>query len=457
MNKYSISKNLFGTLLFKADVFFYFIIKDEKEKILDSTLTEKSYSRLDQLKTTIKSLGPGILMATAAIGGSHLVASTQAGARFGWSLALLILIVNLFKYPFFRAGISYTMTTGKTLQNGYAEMGKGYIGLAFFLNIFSAVVNSSALTLFSASLLGCFLQCNISLSILSLIVLGVSLLIVLGGHFVILNKVSKFIMVVLAISTLLTMFIALNNGAVAPAGYVSPSPWTIASIGFLVVTMGWMPAPIEISCISSLWLAKQCSEEEVTPETALFDFNLGYLTTAVLALVFLALGALVLHGSGQKLASGGIGFSHQLVSIYADTIGEWSRYLISLVAFFCIFGSTITVIDGYSRALAEGMQLLRGKEEYSETNLTCWVLFVSFACVAILLFFKGALLVMLGFAMTMAFMTTPIFAWLNHHLVQKVEMPDILKPGKVMVALSYIGLIYLFGFLALFIWWKWIM
>ena len=41
----------------------------------------------------LQALGPGILLATAAIGGSHIVASTQAGALFGWQLALLILLV----------------------------------------------------------------------------------------------------------------------------------------------------------------------------------------------------------------------------------------------------------------------------------------------------------------------------------------------------------------------------
>ncbi|MDY6888970.1 MAG: divalent metal cation transporter, partial [Pseudomonadota bacterium] len=50
-------------------------------------------------KSRLGALGPGILMATAAIGGSHLVASTQAGALFGWQLFWLILVVNVLKYP----------------------------------------------------------------------------------------------------------------------------------------------------------------------------------------------------------------------------------------------------------------------------------------------------------------------------------------------------------------------
>ena len=52
-------------------------------------------------KSRLGALGPGILMATAAIGGSHLVASTQAGALFGWQLFWLIVVVNVLKYPFF--------------------------------------------------------------------------------------------------------------------------------------------------------------------------------------------------------------------------------------------------------------------------------------------------------------------------------------------------------------------
>ena len=40
-----------------------------------------------------KAFGPGILMASAAIGGSHIVASTQAGALYGWQLAVIVILV----------------------------------------------------------------------------------------------------------------------------------------------------------------------------------------------------------------------------------------------------------------------------------------------------------------------------------------------------------------------------
>ncbi|MGL5110828.1 MAG: divalent metal cation transporter, partial [Vibrio ordalii] len=90
---------------------------------MEHSVPYQSAKRLT-LPQLLRSLGPGIMMAAAAVGGSHLVASTQAGAIYGWQLAGLILLVNLLKYPFFKAGIQYTMGTGKSLVQGYAHLGR---------------------------------------------------------------------------------------------------------------------------------------------------------------------------------------------------------------------------------------------------------------------------------------------------------------------------------------------
>ncbi|CAM3895607.1 hypothetical protein VA7868_01153 [Vibrio aerogenes CECT 7868] len=409
------------------------------------------------LSRLMKSLGPGIMMAAAAVGGSHLVASTKAGAIYGWQLALLILLVNLFKYPFFRAGIQYTMGTQKSLVQGYAGLGRFYLWIFMILTAISSVINTAALTLFSASLLGYFVPFELSGTILSAVVVATCLMILLAGHYKALDSMSKIIMTVLTITTLLAVIIAFGHPAETLPDAPSPSPWTLAAIGFLVVTMGWMPAPIEISTITSVWLKKQCQQQEVSAKSALFDFNVGYIGTAILAIIFLALGALLLHGTGTELSKSGIGFTHQLVGMYASTIGEWSRYLIAVVAFFCIFGSTITVIDGYSRVIDESYQLLRQQNQQQpdeKSNLVFWMLCVSVCALSILFFAKSALIPMLNFAMIMAFITTPFFALLNYILVTKTPLPEPLAVGPKLKYLSITGLIYLFGFLGIFIWWK---
>lgn len=411
----------------------------------------------NKIKSVVNSLGPGIMMATAAVGGSHLVASTKAGAIYGWQLAGLILLVNLFKYPFFRAGVQYTMGTGNSLIHGYAKMGDSYLYLFTLLTAISAVVNTAALGIFSASLLGYFLPFDLSLPVLSAIVFSACLAILLRGHYKALDGLSKIIMTVLAITTITAVIIAATQVQSVPAEFTAPSAWNVAAIGFIVITMGWMPAPIEISCLTSLWLKRQQREQIVTNKSALFDFNVGYIVTALLAIVFLALGSLVLHGQPTSLAASGIAFSHQLVGMYASTIGEWSRYLIAVIAFFCIFGSTITVIDGYARALAEAKSKLNNINSQDEAKHNLFMLGISGCAMAVILFFVSSLMAMLNFAMILAFMTTPIFALINYRLVVNTTLPKELMLSKKMKVLSWVGLTYLFGFLALFIWWKWLM
>ena len=404
-------------------------------------------------------------MATAAVGGSHLVASTQAGAKFGWQLAILILVVNILKYPFFRAGVSYTISTQNTLQQGYLSMGKRYLTSALCLNMLASVVNAAALLLFAASLLSYFVPFDIAITFSSSLVLGLILVILLAGHFEGLDNIAKGIMGVLVVATIAVFVVALVGYTPVTPKETPPSPWTLATLGFLVVTMGWMPAPIEISSITSLWLKRQCKDKAVTPRSALFDFNLGYGVTVLLAMLFLGLGALVLYSSGTPLATSGIGFSHQLISMYSATIGEWAHGLIALVAFLCIFGSALTVYDGYARVVAEGISLLLPKKageaansEKGPQNALVTVVLLTMAAIsfAIVLFFKSALLAMLGFAMTLAFVTTPVFAWLNHRLVARSQLHEYAAPSKWITTISYLGLIYLFGFLLVFVWWKWL-
>lgn len=325
------------------------------------------------------------------------------------------------------------------------------------LSVFSGIVNTAALLMFSASLLGYFIPFELSMPTLSALILITCLVILLAGHYRALDVLSKTIMAVLTLATLTAVFIAATNPAPVTIATQAPSPWNIAAIGFIVVTMGWMPAPIEISSLTSMWLKSQRKQQSVTPQSALFDFNVGYIGTAILAIVFLALGSLVLHGTGVELSKSGVGFSHQLVSLYASTIGEWSRYLIAVIAFFCIFGSTITVIDGYSRVIAESQRLLNNRVQQSPRIFQSWMFLVSASALAIIIFWASALMPMLDFAMVMAFMTTPVFALLNYVLVTRTPLPEALQVGPKLKALSLFGLIYLFGFLALFIWWKWLM
>ena len=400
-------------------------------------------------KSHLGALGPGILMATAAIGGSHLVASTQAGALFGWQLFWLILAVNVLKYPFFRFGMEYTLATKNSLVEGYKNKGPVYFYSFIGLNILAAVVNTAGVLLLTASLLHYALPVVIEVTLLCWILLGVCLAILLLGHFKALDSVAKGIMGLLTLATVIALVIAFSNGPMAPADYIGPSPYELAMLSFMVALMGWMPAPIEISALSSLWLKEKQTQQTVTKSQGLFDFNVGYWLTACLALVFFSLGVLVQYGQSSSIELGGVAFAKQLIDMYALTIGEWARPLVSAIAFLCMFGTTLTVLDGYARTLNESHKLLGFGQ--SKHSLNIWLILQALAGMAVILFFKSALGSMLTFAMTLAFVTTPVFAWLNFSLVRS---EPAIKHSALLRSLTWLGLVYLVGFAVVFVVWK---
>lgn len=160
----------------------------------------------------LKYLGPGILLAGAAIGGSHLVASTQAGAKYGWSLLGILFLVNLFKYPFFKYAQKYTAATGETILEGYLRIGRGYLMLFFILSIITGFINIAGVSMITGSLAMNFGFTGISVPVISGIIMGICLLIVLIGGFSALRHFGRIVVAILGISTLTAMLISIING-----------------------------------------------------------------------------------------------------------------------------------------------------------------------------------------------------------------------------------------------------
>ncbi len=133
--------------------------------------------------------------------------------------------------------------------------------------------------------------------------------------------------------------------------------------------------------------------------------------------------------------------------MYESSFGAWSRLLIAFIAFLCIFGTTITVIDGYSRANNETMRLLFGRKEASQKALNVWMVFTSIIGIIIVLLFAGDVATLMRFAMIASFLTTPVYAYLNYSLVNNKEH----KLSIWLNWLSIFGLIYLAGFATFFL------
>lgn len=189
-------------------------------------------------KLTWRSFGPGILMASAAIGGSHLVASTQAGALYGWQLAIMIILANFFKYPFYRFGTEYAYSTGSSLVAGYAKISRIYLWAFFVLCTISGIISTGAVALLCAVILGQILPWELSTLELSCIVMVTSGILLVAGHYRLLDGLTKWIIALLTVATVVAVFIAAGKPSAISADFIPASPWNLAALGFIVALMG---------------------------------------------------------------------------------------------------------------------------------------------------------------------------------------------------------------------------
>ena len=413
------------------------------------TQTDSAAQSASSWQSRLRALGPGILLASAAVGGSHLIASTQAGALYGWQLAVIIVLANLLKYPFFRFSAHYPLDTGKSLLEGYTEKSRLYLWVVAALTVFSATISTGAVALLSAVILKNALPAlPLSVNALSVVVMAATLLILLFGHFRALDRITKLIMISLTLATVAAVAIAASRGAQMLPDFIEPSPWNMASLGFIIALMGWMPAPMEVTAINSMWVTAKQKLEPTNYKDAMFDFNVGFIVSAVLALIFLALGVLVQHGNGEEVKLTGGAYVGQLIDMYARTIGDWSRLLVAFIAFACMFGTTLTVADGYGRINAEALRLIVRQKQRSTRSVTLWTCWSVFSGLALILWFNSALAELLKFAMISAFLTAPVFAWLNYRLVRGTHKHAV---SPLMNVWSIVGLVYLAGFAVLFL------
>ena len=395
------------------------------------------------MKIKLSRLGPGLLFAGAAIGVSHLVQSTRAGADFGWGLLWALLLINLFKYPFFQYGPRYAQATGETLLDGYYKLGKGYLWAYFFVNIATMFTIQSAVTVVTAGLASKLFGITSNIvywSIMITVFCGVLLII---GRYQLLDKFIKIIIISLAISSVLAVTIAfVKNDNSLSFQQVFPEG---TGLLFLIAFLGWMPAPLDISIWHSIWtLEKNKSQQnKTTLKESLFDFNVGYIATTFLAICFVGLGALVMFDSELEFSSKGGVFAGQLIELYTSNLGEAAYGLIAIAAFSTMLSTTITTLDASPRAMSKTIQLLFNR---LKSSYFLWLLILSIGTIAIFLFLLSEMGKLVQIATVLSFITAPLYAFLNYRLVISKQMPEKFRPNKELRILSIIGLLFLSGF-----------
>ena len=403
----------------------------------------------------VKKLGPGLLYAGAAIGVSHIVQSTKAGAIYGFILILGIVLAHIFKYQFFEMGPRYAIATGESLVGGFKKLGNWAIWLVLILTATTMFAIQGAVTAVTAGIANKLFGLTQPEWVTSALLLFVCAGILIVGRFNVLDKIMKVIMVTLAVTTVMAVIASFFADVPKDPNFIRAMDLTNGSedIAFLIAFIGWMPAPLDIAIWHSLWSIEALKTKSIGLRSALFDFKVGYWGTAILALCFLTLGANVIYGTGTTLAANGTVYAGQLIDIYTNSLGQWSYYIIGIAAFTTMFSTTLTCLDAQPRVIAAIYPLIQSRdieEVRSERSYQVVLGVLIIGTIIVLSTFVENMKQIVTVATTISFLTAPVIGTLFMWVARKLKGKH--KITTKMVFLGWTGVVFLTALSLYYLW-----
>lgn len=398
-----------------------------------------------------RSLGPGMIMAATAIGASHIVLSPVAGARFGYELIWLVLFSHFFKYPAFEFGPRFAIAKGQSLIQGFQSV-PGPRNWALY--VFLTTTTLQGLTILTGII-------SITASIV-FVTIGIlpfpAWIAVLGLLVVILHKTgkypalefgSKIMLAVLAATTLLAFITAPPKASDLFMMFTPSIP--LGSTLLISSILGLMPTGVNVAIWHSLWALEHRSKWEQTTKNkveilkmGLLDFRIGYWLSAVLAIMFMSLGANLLRPRG--ITPDGVNVALTLSGIYTEMLGPWMFPVFMLAAFFATFSTVYSVMDGFPRAFSTILRRLFPENLFlkNPANYAYWIFMAvifTFSIVVNTLVPNPVLLASLVGVLSL--IIAPVLYSLNYYCVTRLIDDESMRPSRLKRIWALAGILFM--------------
>lgn len=393
-----------------------------------------------------RAAGPGLVFSGSAIGVSHLVQSTRAGAMFGLALVVVIVLINFLKYPAFRFGMDYAHATRRTIIGGYRELGVWAVILYAVTSLTIAPIGLAAVSATTAAILAAVTGLDLPILLLAVMAIGATLMLLMIGGYGWLDRVNKLLIAFLTVATIAASAIALPRVQLPS---LTNFEWTADPLAllFVVALAGFMPSPIGQSVQVSLWTLKSQEKEEerdrLPVKTMRAGFLGSYLLTGFLAVCFCVMGAGVMHSGNVAPESGAADLAAQIINLYRETLGPIPAYLAAIAA-LCVMATTmIASFDGAARGFGAVHQEYLGNVggRASERSYAVFLGLIAALTVLILASMMQSFSVFIDLVTSIYFVVGPVIALLNHLVITRCDMPDDARPSRAIRLLSLSGIV----------------
>lgn len=337
--------------------------------------------------STIRQLGPGLLLTGSIVGSGELIATTRLGAEVGFVVLWLILLSCAVKVPVQSELGRHAIATGQTTFVAFNKVPGPRFRVTWL------VWGSLLLLLWSTMQVGgIFGTMSLSLDlifpafgntawliILTLVGMGLGLV----GQYMTLERITTILVALFTFTTLASALLLFwTPYAVSPRELVDGLRFALPPDGAVTAfaVFGITGVGASELLLYPYWCVEKGYARAAGPRDGSpawreraqgwigvmkKDVWLCMVIYTLATLAFFFLGAAVLHAQG--LVPEGFGTVQILSGMYTETLGNWAFYLFAVGAFVVLFSTYFVTIVGQSRMLADALSVL-GFVTYARPN-----------------------------------------------------------------------------------------
>ncbi|MFF7448752.1 MULTISPECIES: Nramp family divalent metal transporter [unclassified Streptomyces] len=317
-------------------------------------------------KSSWKYIGPGIVVAATGVGAGDLVATLIAGSNFGYTLLWAAVIGCLVKISLAEAAGRWHLSTGRTLFDGWASLGRWTTWFfVVYVVIWGFVYGAAAMSSSALPLQALFPD------VMDLkwwaVLCGLS-----GLVFVWFNKYEVFekvMTVLVGVMFVVTVYLAIRvtpNLGDAFAGLLPVLPDEKDSILNTLGLIGGVGGTITLAAYG-YWVNAKGWTHTGWMKVMRLDNRVAYATTGIFVISMLFVGAELLHSANVAIASGDKGLI-QLGDILEDRYGSATAKFFLIGFFATSYTSLIGVWHGVSLMFADFVARFRGEGSEAGTG-----------------------------------------------------------------------------------------
>lgn len=312
-------------------------------------------------KSRWRYIGPGIVVAATGVGAGDLVATLIAGSNFGYTLLWAAVIGCLVKISLAEAAGRWHLSTGRTLFDGWASLGRWTI---WFFGVYAVIwgfVYGAAAMSSSALPLQALFPDVMDLQWWAIACGLVGLVFVWFNKYAVFEKVMTVLVGVMFVVTVYLAIRVTPNLGDAFAGLLPVLPDEKDSVLNTLGLIGGVGGTITLAAYG-YWVNAKGWTNTGWMKVMRLDNRVAYITTGIFVVAMLFVGAELLHSANVAIASGDTGLL-QLSDILEEEYGTATAKFFLIGFFATSYTSLIGVWHGVSLMFADFVARFRSQGE----------------------------------------------------------------------------------------------